>query len=140
MNEELVVEKLKKEGLKVTPQRLAIIKALVAMGDLHPSARAVYREAKRMLKSLSLSTTYATLNAFSTHGIIKTLQFDPIENRYDGNLQEHLNLICKRCGKIFDYEVRSLADHQRIAKETGFLVEDTRLECYGYCGNCHAKT
>ncbi len=139
ITKKLAVNKLRKEGLKVTPQRLAIIKTLAAMRDLHPSARAVYREAKKMVKSLSLSTTYATLNVFSAHGIIKTLQFDSMENRYEGNLEEHLNLICRCCGKIFDYEVGSLADQQEIAKETGFFVEDTRLECYGYCRNCHAK-
>src|SRR5512145_2816709 len=140
MTKELAVKILKKEGLKVTPQRLAIIEVLVENRDFHPGARSVYEEAKKRKKSLSLSTTYATLNEFSRLGIIKTLQFDSLENRYDCNLQEHLNLICKRCGKILDYKVHSLADQREIAKETGFLVEDTRLECYGYCRNCHAKT
>ena len=26
-----------------------------------------------------------------------------MENRYDGDLSEHINLICKRCGTIIDY-------------------------------------
>jgi len=56
---------LKRKGLKMTPQRLAIIEALAAMRDLHPSAGAVYREARKIRKGLSLSTTYATLNQLS---------------------------------------------------------------------------
>jgi Fur family transcriptional regulator, peroxide stress response regulator len=140
MTKELIVKQLRNEGLKVTPQRLAIIEVLVKNRDFHPGARSVYEEAKKRKKSLSLSTTYATLNELSRLGIIKTLRFDSMENRYDGNLQEHLNLICKCCGKILDYEVHSLADQQEIAKKTGFLVEDTRLECYGYCRSCRAKT
>jgi Fe2+ or Zn2+ uptake regulation protein len=87
-----------------------------------------------------LSTTYATLNELSRLGIIKTLQFDSMENRYEGNLEEHLNLVCERCGKILDYEVPPVADQQEIAKKTGFSVRDTRLEYYGYCRDCNAKT
>ncbi len=88
----------------------------------------MYEEAKKKKKSLSLSTTYAALNELSRLGIIKTLQFDSMENRYEGNLQEHLNLVCERCGKILDYRVSPAADRQEIKKETGFSITDTRLE------------
>ena len=109
---ELIAQELKAKRLKLTPQRLAIIEVLVEKRDLHPGARSVYEEAKKRRKSLSLSTTYATLSEFSRLGIIKTLQFDAMENRYEGNLEEHLNLVCERCGKILDYEVPPVADRQ----------------------------
>ena len=139
MIRESVLRRLKEKGLKITPQRLAIIEVLVAMRKLHPSASAVYREAKRIQKSLSLSTTYATLKEFSVHGIIKTLQFDTGENRYDANLKEHVNLICDGCGKILDYEVSTPADPGEVEKRTGFSVTDKRLEYYGYCEECRKK-
>jgi Fe2+ or Zn2+ uptake regulation protein len=41
-------------------------------------------------KRRALSTAYATLKELSHHGIIKTLQFDQMENRYEGNLEEHI--------------------------------------------------
>ncbi len=63
-----------------------------------------------------------------------------MENRYEGNLEEHLNLVCERCGKILDYKVPPVADQQEVAKKTGFSVTDTRLQYYGYCRDCHAKT
>jgi Fe2+ or Zn2+ uptake regulation protein len=140
MTKDAIISQLRKKRLKVTPQRLAIIDVLIERKDLHPGARLVYKKAKRKKKSLSLSTTYATLNKLSCHGIFKTLQFDSMENRYEGNLEEHLNLVCERCGKILDYEVLPVADQQEIAKKTGFSVTDTRLEYYGYCRDCHAKT
>ena len=105
MTKESIITQLKEKGLKVTPQRIAIIEVLIEQGDLHPSARFVYNVAKKKKKGLSLSTTYATLNELSRHGIIKTLQFDKMENRYEGNLEEHINLICERCRKILDYRV-----------------------------------
>jgi Fur family transcriptional regulator, peroxide stress response regulator len=140
MTKELMTQQMKGKGLKLTPQRLAIIEVLIEKRDLHPGARYVYEGAKKRKKSLSLSTTYATLNELSRMGVIKTLQFDSMENRYEGNIEEHLNLVCERCGKIVDYKVPPVADQLEIAKKTGFSVKDTRLECYGYCGDCHAKT
>ena len=139
MTKESIIAQLKERGLKVTPQRMAIIEVLIEQRNLHPGARLVYEEAKKKKKSLSLSTAYATLNDLSRHGIIKTLQFDRMENRYEGNLEEHLNLICAHCGKIIDYKIPPLVDQQEIAKKTGFSVTDTRLEYYGYCRDCHAK-
>ena len=121
MIRESMLRSLKEKGLKITPQRLAIIEVLVTMRKLHPSASVVYREAKRIQKSLSLSTTYATLKEFSVHGIIKTLQFDTGENRYDANLKEHLNLICDGCGKILDYEVLYPGGSRRGGEKNGFL-------------------
>jgi Fur family transcriptional regulator, peroxide stress response regulator len=139
MISESMLKELKEKGLKITPQRLAIIEVLVAMRNLHPSARAVYLEAKKIRKSLSLSTTYATLNQLSAHGIIKTLQFDTTGNRYEADLDEHVNLICDGCGKILDYEASTPADPGEVEKGTGFLVTNTRLEYYDYCEKCRKK-
>ena len=140
MTKESMISQMRKKGLKVTPQRLAIIDVLIKLGDSHPGASLIYKKAKKKKKSLSLSTTYSTLNEFSRHGIIKTLQFDKMEDRYDGNLEEHINLICERCKKILDYNVPITVDPKRVMKKTGFWITDTRLEYYGYCRDCHAKT
>ena len=136
MTKESIIGQLKEKGLKMTPQRLAIIEVLIEQKDLHPGARLVYKEAKKKKKSLSLSTTYATLNELSRHGIIKTLQFDEMENRYEGNLEEHINLICERCKKILDYKVPIAVDQRKLVKKTSFSITGSRLEYYGYCREC----
>ena len=136
---ESIIKQLKEKGLKVTPQRLAIIEVLLENKDLHPGARLLYKEAKKKKKSLSLSTTYATLNELSRHGIIKTLQFDKMEDRYEENLEEHINLICERCKKILDYKVSIDVDQREVAKKTGFSITDTRLEYYGLCRECREE-
>ena len=139
LKKQSIIQKLKEKGLNITPQRRAIIDVLVENKGLHPGASFVYKEAKKKKKSLSLSTTYATLDEFSRLGIIKTLQFDRLENRYEGNLEEHVNLICDDCGKILDYKVSTPADPGEVEKRTGFSVTDTRLEYYGYCEECRKK-
>jgi Fur family transcriptional regulator, peroxide stress response regulator len=136
MTKESIIQQLKDKGLRITSQRLSIIDVLVEKGHLHPGACLIYKEAKKKCKSLSLSSVYATINEFARYGIIKTLQFDRMENRYEGNLEEHINLICERCRKIIDYKVPDSVDHSEVAKKTGFLITNTRLEYYGYCRDC----
>jgi Fur family peroxide stress response transcriptional regulator len=139
ITKESIIKQLRARGLKVTPQRVAIIEVLIEQRDSHPGARLVYKEAKKKKKSVSLSTTYATLNELSRHGIIKTLQFDKMENRYEGNLEEHINLICEKCKKILDYKVPVTVDPRRVVKKTGFSITGTRLEYYGLCRECREE-
>ena len=139
MTKESIIAKMKEKGLKITPQRLAITQVLVERGNLHPGARLIYEEAKKMRRSLSLSTTYATLNEFSRYGIIKTLEFDKMENRYELDITEHINLICKGCKKIMDFKLPFKIDTNEVARKSGFRVTDGRFEYYGYCEECKKK-
>ncbi|HQH17659.1 MAG TPA: Fur family transcriptional regulator [Smithella sp.] len=131
-----LVSQLREKGLKLTPQRLAIIDALVEKCDIHPGATLIYKESRKEAKRVSLSTVYATLKEFSENGLIKQLEFDRMENRYDGNLSDHVNLICKRCGNISDYHIPANLEPKDIARKSGFVVTDTRIEFHGYCRDC----
>jgi len=136
LTKESIIQKLKEKGLKLTRQRLAIIDVLVKHGHLHPGAYFIYREANKKRRNLSLSSVYAIINEFSKHGILKTIQFEGVENRCECNLYEHINLICEHCGKIIDYEVPVSLDPREVVKKTGFMIINNRLEYYGYCGEC----
>jgi len=136
LSREAIIQKLKENGLKLTSQRLAIIDVLLKKGHLHPGAGFIYKEAKKKCPSISLSSVYANLNELTRYGIIKSLEFDGKENRCEGNLEEHINLICEHCGKITDFEVPVALNQKEISKKTGFLITNNRLEYYGYCGEC----
>jgi Fur family transcriptional regulator, peroxide stress response regulator len=139
ITKEDLIGQLKEKGLKITPQRVAIIDALVENREVHPGATQIFNEARKKAKRVSLSTVYATLKEFSENGLIKQLEFDRMENRYDGNLSEHINLICKRCGTIIDYHLPPTIEPKDIARKAGFVVTDTRMEYYGYCRDCLKK-
>jgi len=136
MEKESIIERLKEKSLRITSQRLAIIDVLVEQGHIHPGAYFIYREARKKRKNLSLSTTYATINELIRYGIIKALEFDGRENRCEGNLDEHINLICDRCGKIVDYKPPLFVDRMNVRKTTGFVITSNRWEYYGYCQDC----
>ncbi len=136
INKEDLIGQLKEKSLKITPQRLAIIDVLVENCDRHPGVTLIYNEARKKAKSVSLSTVYATLKEFSENGLIKQLEFDRMENRYDVDLSEHINLICKRCGTISDYDIPVPLEPKDIARKAGFVVTDSRMEFHGYCRDC----
>jgi Fe2+ or Zn2+ uptake regulation protein len=136
---ESMIKAMRERKLKLTPQRLAILDVLVEKNLLHPGARSIYNAAKRKIKGLSLSTVYFTLNELSKHGIIKMLEFDKMENRYEGNLTDHINLVCKECHAIADYGIPIVIDSKEVTRKTSFAVTDTRLEYYGYCQKCRKK-
>jgi Fe2+ or Zn2+ uptake regulation protein len=134
-----ILQKLKGQRLKLTPQRIVIIDVLVEHSSLHPGASLIFQEARKKTKRISLSTVYATLDEFSKLGIIKTLEFDRMENRYEGNVETHINLVCRGCKKIIDYKLPIPIDSKEVAKRTHFVVVDARLEYYGYCEKCRKR-
>jgi Fe2+ or Zn2+ uptake regulation protein len=139
MLKESIIKRMRERRLKLTPQRLAVIEVLAEKTPLHPSASFIYREAKKKVRGISLSTVYSSLNELSRHGIIKMLEFDKMENRYEGNTLDHINLICKGCKKIMDYKVPIVVDSKEVVKKARFWVTETRLDYYGYCQECRKK-
>jgi len=136
--EESLVKKVKAKGLKITPQRLAIIEAFAVKAFLHPSAQTIFKEAKKRKPGISLSTIYYTLNEFSKNGIINILEFEKTDNRHEGNTDAHIHLICKQCNNIIDIFPKFF-DPREMIKNIDFLVTDTRFEYYGYCTDCRDK-
>ncbi|HQI73320.1 MAG TPA: Fur family transcriptional regulator [Smithella sp.] len=140
LNKNEFISLLREKGLKITPQRLSVIETLMENRYEHPGATLVYREARKKLQSISLSTVYATLKEFSECGLIRSLEFDRMENRYDLDLSEHINLVCKQCGSIGDFGLPCSIESKDIMRKSGFVVTDARMEYYGYCRNCQKKT
>ncbi len=88
---------------------------------------------------MSASTVYYTLNLFKKERVIKELDFYNMENRYEGNISDHLDLICIKCGKIENFVEKLPIPLTKIEAETGFSVDKIRFEYYGYCKECQKK-
>jgi Fur family ferric uptake transcriptional regulator len=131
-----ILKKLKESGLKVTSQRLAIIEVMMENTSLHPGASYIFQKAKKKIKGLSLSTVYYTLNELSKRGIIKMLEFDKMENRYEGSTFNHLNLVCIGCGSIQDFPGTIPISSKEVEERIGFRPSEVRFEYYGYCKKC----
>ena len=127
---------LREKGLKLTRQRLAILDVLMEQCEKHPGVTLIFKEARKRAPRVSLSTVYATVKEFSEIGLVKQLEFDRMENRYDVNLSDHVNLICSRCGTITDHHIPAHLEPKNISRDSGFVVTDARIEYHGYCPHC----
>jgi len=130
---------LRKKGVKLTPQRLAIIDIL-SCDRSHPGARTVFLKARESIPDISMSTVYYTLNLLKEEGLIKELEFYEQENRYESNMTDHVDLICAECGKIENFGGDISPPKFSIEASTGFKAHKMRFEYYGLCKECSRKT
>jgi len=70
MDQQQIVEILRKSGYKLTPQRRMTIDALLAKGNEHFSVDELYRQVKEESPEVGMSTIYRTVQILEEMGII----------------------------------------------------------------------
>lgn len=135
-----IVDKLRQRDFRITPQRIAILKAFLQSQD-HPSVEQVYEEVKVNFPTTSLATVYKTVNLLKEIGEILEIGFSDGRNRYDGNKPyPHPHLICTQCKKITDPLVNLLDQiTSEVATATGYRIDSHQVEFFGVCPSCQKK-
>lgn len=135
-----LLERLKGRGLRMTPQRLAILRALV-MHPGHPTVEELHQVLQPQFPTMSLATVYKTITLLKGAGEVLELEFSSRDNRFDGhNPLPHPHLICTGCGRILDPLVPDLAGMiADLSRRTGYAVTSHRLDFYGLCPECRKK-
>ncbi len=104
---EEVIEKLKKENIRITPQRYAVLEYLIEHHS-HPTADEIYKALEHRFPNMSVATVYNNLRLFTSIG-----------------------------GKIVDFHYPGLEDIEMAASRlTDFEINEHRLELYGLCPDC----
>lgn len=129
---------LRAAGCRITRQRRVILDYLASTGS-HPSAREVHREVKRRVPHVSLATVYNTLGTLVRRNLLRLIDFESRDNRYDRDTGPHINLICTACGGIEDYDRGYPVPLDEVRTDAGFEVRDARMEYYGECARCRAR-
>lgn len=132
-------ERCRQGGLAVTPQRLAIIKALLSSAE-HPRADVIYDMVRREHPHISLATVHRTLDTLCDIGEARKVTMLHDSARYDGNVTPHHHLICVRCRRICDVEMPGLDDLLKDREAIGdFKVLGSSLEIHALCPKCAGK-
>jgi len=136
---EIIIRKLRDNGHKLTPQRLAIVKIL-AKSESHPGVENIHAQIKKDFPTMSLATVYRNIVLFKSLGEVLELGFPDGSNRYDGNKPyPHPHVICIKCKAIVDPDLDSLDEMKKeVALETNFKILSHRLDFFGICCNCMA--
>lgn len=133
---EIIREQFKIRGLKTTPQRTAIYKALAETTN-HPTAEDLYRQVSKTFPMISQNTVYYTLTVLRDAGLVQEVNFWHDRARFDANISPHHHLICLTCRSISDLSDNGL---NQISSPAGipadFEVIGHQVEFRGYCGAC----
>ncbi len=131
-----VIQKYRDKGLKLTPQRIAILDFLDGNTD-HPSAEEIFSGIKQTNPTISFATVYNTIQALRERGELVEVTIDPERKHYDPNPEPHHHLICSKCGKIGDV-FEDFTDALKLPQELlgKFSVTSNHVNFYGACINC----
>lgn len=136
MKIEQVMARLRDRGYKVTPQRLAVCELVLSSKD-HPTVDQIYQEVRKKHPTMSLATVYQTLHLLTEIGLLQELEFSDCISRYDPNTSPHINIVCKRCGRIRDHNSKGVKElWRKVVEGLGFEPVGQRIDVYENCDKC----
>jgi Fe2+ or Zn2+ uptake regulation protein len=126
--------RLRAAGLRVTPQRRAVLGAFAPGAAGHLTAEEVYERARVDVPELARATVYNALGELVRAGLLRSVEgFGAV--RYDSNLDSsHHHFRCRHCGRLFDVHPR--AAEQIELDGGGFTVERVQVLLEGACPEC----
>lgn len=135
---EAMIASVKEAGIRLTPQRLEILRVLAGSED-HPSAEIVLRRVQERMPTVSLDTVYRTLWRLNELRLVTTLGSSSNVVRFDPNMARHHHYVCERCGLVRDFESEELhaQDLPAAVKRFG-TTEDVHVEVRGLCAKCRS--
>lgn len=137
---EQVIDEIKARGLRVTPQRRAVLRVLLDSESSHLSAEEIHARLKQQSEATGLATVYRTLSVLEDMGIVRSTDFGDGRARYeiaDVSSHYHHHLICTGCGRVEEVEddlLQQIEEH--VMERHGFKVINHSLKLYGLCRHC----
>ena len=137
---ELLRTAVKEAGVKMTPQRLEILR-FIAGSEAHPDAETIFRAVQKRMPTVSLDTVYRTMWMLRDLGLVTTLGSPSRAGgdavRFDTNVGHHHHYVCVRCGLIRDFESPEMNDIRVPDSVSSFgAIVDARVEIRGICTSC----
>jgi Fur family ferric uptake transcriptional regulator len=123
---------LHKQGLRLTPHRMAVLEALRTASPL--SAEALHKK----VPQAHLVTLYRTLDTFSRAGVVRTIGIDPTRATFELALDHHHHIVCLSCERVEDVRLTdALLERQALKKSRQFRsIQNHSLEFFGLCNTC----
>jgi Fur family transcriptional regulator, peroxide stress response regulator len=126
--------KLTEKGLKVTPQRIAIMEAIIKLNN-HPSADNIIYFIRNNHPNIATATVYKVLDALVANELIKKVKTERDVMRYDAVMESHHHLYCSESDRIEDFKDTDLniilEKYFEKKKIPDFKIEDVKLQIIG---------
>ena len=126
-------KELKSKNIRLSHQRLKVLEYL-SQNQVHPTADQIYMSLVKEIPTLSRTTVYSTLGALAEAGMVRVINIEDHEIRYDINVENHGHFKCEACGSIYDFPV----DMSGLKSEclAGFQIRDKNVYFKGICPMC----
>ncbi len=135
---ESVLELLRRRGLRMTPQRRAIV-AEVMRTSGHISPPDIARKVQGVMPGVNASTVYRTLALLEEVGVLSHAHLEGGAEYHRAEEAEHVHLTCSRCGAEDDLSLaEAKALGRLIQRHHGFLPDLTHFAISGLCRSCQA--
>jgi Fe2+ or Zn2+ uptake regulation protein len=130
---------LRKGGLRVTRQRLAVLRAL--HGNPHVDTEAVIRLARAELGSVSHQAVYDVLRALTDAGLVRRIQPAGSVARYEARVGDnHHHVVCRTCGDVQDVDCTvGHAPCLTASDDAGFAIDEAEVVYWGRCPTCLSR-
>jgi Fur family peroxide stress response transcriptional regulator len=126
--------KLIEKGLRVTPQRIAILDAIIKLNN-HPVVETIVEYIRKNHPNISVATVYKALDALVENGLIKKVKTEKDSMRYDAVMENHHHIYYSDSDRIEDYydnELNELLETYFEKKKIPYLrIEDIKLQIIG---------
>lgn len=126
-------EMMHKAGIRPSAQRLAILQN-VAEGKKHPTADEIFQDILTEYPTMSRTTVYNSLRVLTEAGLLRELELESGNRRYDfAHQPSHGHLRCSCCGRIFDM---ALPEELHLPSPSGFRIDSIDILFKGLCPDC----
>jgi Fe2+ or Zn2+ uptake regulation protein len=144
---DVMLRDLKRAGLKMTPQRIAIVR-LFAEATTHPTAQDLFEKLRPAYPSMSFATVYNTLDTLARTGLAGIVRLPGKRGdaaRFDPNTSAHHHAVCDGCGSVLDVNASTLAPTPAAVRKVrraapGFSVRAVERLYRGLCARCARGT
>ena len=127
---------LRKHGVPITAQRLAVLRAVSARP--HGTADVIARNVRAEIGAISRQAVYDALGMLVEKGLIRRIQPAGSPARYEDRVGDnHHHLICRSCGKTVDIDC-AVGDTPCLtaAEDRGFQIDEAEVIYWGTCPEC----
>jgi Fur family transcriptional regulator, stress-responsive regulator len=133
------IELLKTRNLQVTPQRVAVLRALAA--SPHSTADEVHRLVQAELGTVSRQAVYDALAALTDRRLLRRIEPAGSPARYEDRVGDnHHHLVCRSCGRMVDVDC-AVGEAPCLSPQdgAGYEIDEAEVTYWGRCGDCVAR-
>ena len=132
--------RLREQGLQVTAQRLAVLRAIARQP--HSTADEVDKHVRAELGAVSRQAVYDALGVLTDKGLLRRIQPAGSPGRYEGRVADnHHHLICRSCGRPFDVACAvGQTPCLTAPDDSGFEIDEAEVIYWGRCPDCTAAS